>query len=72
MSGLPAADFASCGAGRGPECCKFLVAGARGAECARFSSLDKHLRERKDMKAQRIPIEDYPLCQIFQEKTGAA
>lgn len=64
---LPPADFIACGAGRGAECCKFLVLGTSGAECARFSFLDNHLRNRKDMNAQRIPEEKYPDCQIFKE-----
>lgn len=65
---LKPADLVACGAGRGAECCKFIVVGERGAECARFSSRDQYLREVKHYVAQRIPTEEYPLCQIFGEK----
>lgn len=68
---LPA-DLKGCGAGRGAECCKFIVVGLRGAECARGSSQDHHLRfETPNFSAQRIPTEEYPLCQIFKEPDGA-
>lgn len=59
----PEADFVKCGAGRGAECCKFLLAGPDGAECGRFGSLDNLLRSRP-MIAARIPAEPFPLCQL--------
>lgn len=57
------ADLEKCGAGRGPECCKFLVVGMGGPECQRFGTLRWTLVF-KTMKAEREPTEPYPLCQL--------
>ena len=70
MLELLKADFKACGAGRGAECCKFLVAGIAGAECARGSCLEKTLLARTDMIAQRVPTQEYPSCQIFKEENN--
>jgi hypothetical protein len=54
-----------CGIGRGHDCCRYLVAGGDGFECARVSpSLKKTLDARGDsMNARRSPTADYPQCQ---------
>lgn len=54
-----------CGAGRGEQCCIFLICGAQGFECARFSSMRVPLIFRRDkMTAKRQPTESYPNCQL--------
>jgi hypothetical protein len=55
-----------CGAGRGHDCCRYLVAGGDGFECARVSpGLKKTLDDRGNtMTAQRSPTADYPQCQL--------
>ena len=56
-------DPVKCGAGKGADCCIFLVAGPKGFECARYQSLRYSLIFRKDsMNAKREPVEAYPAC----------
>jgi hypothetical protein len=57
------ADFAKCGGGQGADCCKFLAVGASGLTCERFGSLRYTLFFKRDMVAQREPVEPYPHCQ---------
>lgn len=62
-------NFKKCGAGRGAKCCVFLTMGAYGFQCARNGPLDPGIRQRQpNMKAKRIPKEDYPNCMIFEEE----
>lgn len=62
---MPVADFKKCGAGRGPDCCIFLVCGPDGLECARFGNLRNLILARQSgMNAQRNPAEMYPQCQL--------
>ena len=52
-----------CGAGKGEECCIFLVMGAKGFECERFGSLRWDLMFRsRSMSAKREPKEPFPHC----------
>jgi hypothetical protein len=58
------ADLVRCGAGRGAECCIFLVVGAGGPECARFTR-GLHwtlVFRREQMQARREPRALYPGC----------
>lgn len=62
------ADMEKCGAGKGKECCVFLVFGGRDGKlvCGRFESgirWNLIAREGK-MKAKRHPTEMYPKCQL--------
>ena len=58
-------DFKRCGAGKGADCCIFLIAGRNGFECARDGSLYFTLVSRKtQMTAQREPTEPFPACQL--------
>lgn len=59
-----------CGAGRGIECCKFLLCGPDGFECGRFGSLRYTLMFR-EMNAQREPTEPFPDCMYFEAKEAA-
>lgn len=60
-------DFKKCGAGRGSQCCVFLVMGPWGFQCARKGPLDSGIRRSVPrLKAKRIPTEDYPGCMIFE------
>lgn len=61
------ADLTRCGAGRGAECCKFLVVGADGPECQRFGRLRYTLMFNHAMTAQREPLELFPACQFVEE-----
>ncbi len=45
-----------CGAARGGECCKFLIVGGSGFECARYTELHSQLEDHK-MNAQFIPTQ---------------
>jgi hypothetical protein len=58
------AEPKKCGAGRGAECCKFLVMGPGGFECQRFGEMRDALIFKSDMTAQRQPAELYPMCQL--------
>ena len=62
------ADMEKCGAGKGEECCMFLVfgGGSSGFQCGRFKDgLRWTLIARKEkMKAKRHPTEMYPKCQL--------
>ena len=62
------ADPKKCGAGKGKECCIFLVFGGRDGKfgCGRFESgIRWTLIEREGkMNAQRHPTEMYPKCQL--------
>jgi hypothetical protein len=54
-----------CGIGQGAKCCRFLVAGDQGLECARYSEHHTTLIARgKTMSAQRTPFAPYPACQM--------
>lgn len=56
-----------CGMGRGAECCIFLVTGAGGFKCARFSDVRWSIIFKKaGMRAQREPVVAYPGC-MFPE-----
>jgi hypothetical protein len=44
----------ACGAGRSTACCKFLIFGVGGIECARFTDLHPTLVS-KDMGSQFVP-----------------
>ena len=58
-------DPKKCGAGRGAECCIFLVAGKNGFQCQRYGEMRYSLISRKrKMIAQREPTELYPKCQL--------
>ena len=48
-----------CGAGKGPECCIFLVVGSQGFECARYGSM-RHTLQFKTMNAKRDPFSSLP------------
>jgi hypothetical protein len=54
-------DAAKCGAGHGEKCCIYLVCGAQGFECARFSSLRMSLIF-KTMNAKRRANRLFPAC----------
>ncbi len=61
------ADFKKCGAGTA-DCCIFLIGGANGAECARFTPFHNVLAARAAkglMRAQYAPHGSvgYPDCQ---------
>ncbi len=58
----PIPDQHKCGIGQGAECCKFLVIGANGFECARHSSLRINLMCNTTMTAQREPDTPWPEC----------
>lgn len=58
------AEPKKCGAGKGAECCIFLMCGPKGFECARFGSLHAYLAARTDMHAKRNPTAPFPTCQI--------
>jgi hypothetical protein len=62
------ADLQKCGAGKGADCCKFLVAGVNGVECARFGTMHYDLVFRT-MNAKREPTKFYPACQTEPLKT---
>ncbi len=58
------ADFKKCGAGKGADCCIFLVGGSGGAECARYTSLHNTLVIKSStMNAKRAPTLPFPDCQ---------
>ena len=57
------ADPDKCGAGKGDECCIFLVVGSEGFSCARFGSLHWDLQFRR-MEAKRHPNKLFPNCQL--------
>jgi hypothetical protein len=60
-----------CAAGQGAACCRFLVAGADGIECARNTVFHDQLVARGDtMVAQRTPTAPYPQCQLHRCKCG--
>ena len=55
-----------CGMGEGANCCAYLMAGAKGFECAQRSSLADLLYQRAkagQMHARRTPEGDFPACQ---------
>lgn len=54
-------DHVKCGAGQGEKCCIYLVCGAQGFECARFSSLRMSLIF-KTMNAKRRANRLFPAC----------
>lgn len=56
------ADPTKCGAGKGKACCKFLVVGSNGFECARNGSLHYTIIF-KQMTATMEPSSLYPHCQ---------
>lgn len=58
------ADPVKCGAGRGAECCIFLVVGPKGFECERFGSLRNVLIFKDGMNAKRHPEKLFPFCQF--------
>lgn len=61
-----------CGAGRGADCCIFLVCGANGFECQRHGSMRYSLIF-KTMTAKRSPTAPFPKCMTFEDKAiGAA
>lgn len=41
-----------CKLGKGSECCKFLVCGPGGFECAKLTSMRKHIEDRTNMNAK--------------------
>ncbi|KPJ56860.1 hypothetical protein AMJ49_03545 [Parcubacteria bacterium DG_74_2] len=58
-------DPKKCGAGKGKQCCIFLVVGPSGFQCQRFGSDRWNLIFNKaKMTAQREPTELYPHCQL--------
>ena len=59
------ADMKKCGAGKGAECCIFLVMGKNGPECQRFGDLRWSLIFKTMDSAERNPVELYPACQKF-------
>ena len=59
------ADPERCGAGKGDQCCIFLVWGGNDWECCRFGPLRYSIIFRKEkMGAKRHPIDLYPNCQL--------
>lgn len=66
------ADFHKCGAGRGAECCAYLVGGGEGAECGREQpGIASHVVRRvaeDSMRAQRLPKELWPECMKFSAR----
>jgi hypothetical protein len=63
---LPSGDEWRCGAGKGADCCRYLVIGTKGFQCTRDHepSLKRLLDTRNDMTASRLPTEEYPGCQL--------
>ena len=59
------ADAHKCGAGRGAECCIWLVVNGDGFQCERHSDLRYMLIFKSDMISKREPSESYPSCQKF-------
>jgi hypothetical protein len=58
------ADLQKCGAGKGADCCIFLVLdGKKGFECQRFGEMRWTLVFR-EMNAKREPKELFPRCQL--------
>lgn len=55
-------EYSGCGAGKGADCCIYLVMGFGGFECQRFGPLRNSLMFKSGMKAQRVPEEVYPDC----------
>jgi hypothetical protein len=49
-------SFDACGMGKGPRCCKFVVVGGDGIECARYTPLGDFLALRK-MGAEFVPMQ---------------
>lgn len=70
------ADFHKCGAGRGSECCAYLVGGSGGAECGREIPGIRATTERRvrngEMSARRLPIEAWPECMTFPAQATEA
>lgn len=60
------AEFEKCGGGQGAKCCKYMVVGPDGLECARFTSMHEPLIFR-EMVSQRRPVKLYPACQTEEE-----
>jgi hypothetical protein len=59
------ADQKKCGAGKGADCCIFLVMGGSGFACERFGSLRSTLTSQKEsMRAKREPTAMFPKCQL--------
>ena len=59
-----------CGAGNGAICCRFLLMGPDGFCCGQFGEFHNHLLGRNDMVASRLPLEEYPLCQLKPEASN--
>ena len=58
------ADFTKCGGGT-DQCCIYLVVGASGFTCERYSDMRWHFVFNKyKMNAQRDPVEPFPGCQL--------
>ena len=47
--------------GQGALCCKFLVAGAGGLECAKLTSLHDQLNDKPSMLAQGDNCDGHPM-----------
>lgn len=56
-----------CGAGKGDDCCIFLVCGTGGFECQRFGDLRYQLIF-TNMTAKRHPLKMFPECYLTAEK----
>jgi len=64
-------DLHKCGAGRGADCCIFLVVGPGGPSCERFGSM-RYTLLFKTMSAKRHPSEPFPECMIFEGSPSEA
>lgn len=53
-----------CGMGQGATCCRFLVLGNAGVECARHTIFHEQLVASDHYVASRIPTAPYPHCQL--------